>query len=374
MIMIEPGEFVDYLRGKGLSFYAGVPDSLLKDICAYITENGNTENHVITANEGAAIGLVSGYHLATGKAGVVYMQNSGTGNAINPLLSLADPDVYSIPMFVIIGWRGEPGIHDEPQHKKQGRVQEKLLSALGYSFEIMENNLEDAKCQIDRLYNEMMSKKTPVVLLVRKGVFSSYSMQSTKSNQYEMTREEAINIILENIGKEDRVVSTTGMASREIYELRDKKNEGHEKDFLTVGSMGHSIMIALGMALFTNRKVYCIDGDGSAIMHMGSLGIVAGTGKANLVHIVINNGAHDSVGGQPTIGYNLDFNRLAKDFGYCATYRADDIQQLKTALEKIRHDQGPSFLEIRVKRGARKDLGRPKTSPIENKQLFMDNL
>ena len=372
--MVEPKDFVDHLSRLGLDFFTGVPDSLLKDLCAYITEQCPAGNHIIAANEGGAVALAAGYHLATGKAGVVYMQNSGTGNAVNPLLSLADPDVYAIPMLVVIGWRGEPGVHDEPQHKRQGRVQEALLGALGYRYEIMSEDPKEALVQLDSLVIEMKAKSTPVALLVRKGAFAGYKMVQTAAPVYQMTREDAIRIILESLSEDDRVVSTTGMTSREIYELRDAAGQGHGKDFLTVGSMGHALMIALGIARFRKGAVYCLDGDGAVIMHLGSLAIAAHGNPANLRHIILNNGAHDSVGGQPTIGYSLGFDSIAKELGYSAAFRAETPDALKSGLAKLAAVDGPGLLEVRVRGGARKDLGRPKTTPVENKAAFMENL
>ena len=372
--MMEPKDFVEHLDQLGIDFYTGVPDSLLKDLCAYITEQCPADNHVIAANEGGAVALAAGYHLATGKAGVVYMQNSGTGNAVNPLLSLADPDVYAIPMLVVIGWRGEPGIHDEPQHKKQGRVQEALLGALGYRYEVMAEDPQEAFAQLASLVAEMKSKSTPVALLVRKGAFSGYKMAQGEVPAYAMTREDAIRIILDSLSEDDRVVSTTGMASREIYELRDAAGQGHGKDFLTVGSMGHALMIALGIARFHKGAVYCLDGDGAAIMHLGSLAVAASVKPTNLRHIILNNGAHDSVGGQPTIGFSLGFNSIAKELGYAAGFRAETPEALKSALAGLAVVDGPGLLEVRVRGGARKDLGRPKTTPVENKAAFMENL
>jgi len=372
--VVEAKTLIEHLIKRGLSFYTGVPDSLLKDFCAYISENLPSNNHTIAANEGAAIALASGYHLATGKAGVVYMQNSGTGNAINPLLSLADPAVYSIPLLIIIGWRGEPGSHDEPQHKKQGQIQEALIKSLGYAYEILSDNLKTALVQIDRLVIEMNKNMTPVVLLVKKGGIGGNLQQCKKGSSFTLTREGAIKTILASISEDDRVVSTTGMASREIYELREAAAEGHSRDFLTVGSMGHVIMIALGLAKFQSRTVYCIDGDGSAIMHLGSFGIVANSAPQNLRHIVLNNGAHDSVGGQPTIGHALPFHQIAKDLGYRSSYYADNLKELESALKNLAVAEGPSFLEVRIKCGARRDLGRPKTTPIENKIAFMECL
>ncbi len=369
--MVEPKAFVEKLRSLGVDFFTGVPDSLLKDLCAYVTENAPAGNHVIAANEGGAVGLAAGRHLATGAVPLVYMQNSGTGNAINPLLSLADPDVYGIPMLVVIGWRGEPGVHDEPQHVKQGRVQEALVSSLGYRYEIMAEAQEEALRQVESLVAEAKRTSGPVVLLVRKGGFAPYAMKASGAPAYAMTREEAIKLILD-AAKTDRIVSTTGMASREIYELRDAAGQGHGRDFLTVGSMGHAVMIAAGLASASADRVWCLDGDGAAIMHLGSLGIATRMVPPSFRHVVFNNGAHDSVGGQPTIGYSLSFTDLALALGYKTAIRAETREDLFEALEALGRTDGPAFLEVRVKGGARKDLGRPKTSPAENKAAFME--
>lgn len=369
--MIDPSVFVGWLSELGINFFTGIPDSLLKDFCACVADNCPVNSHIVTANEGGAVGLATGYHLSTGKAGLVYMQNSGTGNAINPLLSLADPEVYSIPMLVLIGWRGEPDISDEPQHRKQGKVQENLIKSLEYPYVILSTVPELARSQLFDIVSVMNTMNSPVVILVRKGTFSAYEPATSNPCDYNMTREEAIKVILSAVCKDDFIVSTTGMASREIYEIRESNLQEHSHDFLTVGSMGHAIMIALGIALNADKKVYCIDGDGAAIMHLGSLGIVASRKAKNLRHIVINNGAHDSVGGQKTIGYAIDFPRLAGQLGYRNVYSAKDTVELSHALTEMVKKDGLSFLEVRVKCGARKDLGRPKMSPIENKQAFM---
>jgi phosphonopyruvate decarboxylase len=372
--MIEAKSFIDQLAEHGIDFYTGVPDSLLKDLCSYIAENCPSANQVIAANEGGAVGLAAGYHLATCKAALVYMQNSGTGNAVNPLLSLADPEVYAIPIFIVIGWRGEPGTKDEPQHKKQGRIQQSLLASLGYPYEVMTDDPGLLPAQIDRLAGQMKAASTPVLLLVRKGSFAEYAQRLPTASAYEMTREDALEIILGEVEPDARIISTTGMASREIYELREQAGDGHSKDFLTVGSMGHAVMIACGVALFRAGPVYCLDGDGAAIMHLGSLGITAAKGSVGFRHIVLNNGAHDSVGGQPTIGYSLPFYRVAKELGYRNSWRAETRAELARALQSMKAAAGPMFLEVRIRGGARKDLGRPTTSTLENKASFMDGL
>lgn len=371
--MLQPQWFCSVLEKYDLNFYTGVPDSLLQYLCEYIQEK-YPHKHLIVSNEGAAIGLAAGYHLATKKPAVVYMQNSGIGNAINPLLSLADPDVYSIPMLLIIGWRGRPGVKDEPQHKKQGRIQEELINTLGYKYCILNTNSDVAEKQISSLIYEMYKNNTPVVLMVKENTFDKYQMIKSNEHNFEMQREDALKILLESIGTESRVVATTGKTSREIYEIREAFGQNHSYDFLTVGSMGHALIIAMGLANFQNRKVFCIDGDGALLMHMGSFGIAAQFGSENLFHILINNGVHDSVGGQPTIGFKIPFYDIAAKLGYKFSVRVKSAEELKTAIQKIKAQKGPGFLEILVKQGSRADLGRPKSSPIENKINFMDNL
>ncbi len=353
--MLEIAKFVETLTKAGVDSFCGVPDSLLKSFCAYITDNCES-NHLITANEGGAIAFASGHYLATKNLACVYMQNSGEGNAINPLVSLADPDVYSIPMVVLIGWRGEPGIKDEPQHVKQGKVTISLLDTLQipnatlpedeYSaFEIATNLIATAKAE-----------SRPVALIVRKGLFAEYKLKNTCSNIATISREGEIERLLGTFPENAVIVSTTGMISRELYETRIRRNEGHHRDFLTVGSMGHALMIALGIAKAQPRRpVICLDGDGATIMQMGNLAIAGQSGCANLTHIVLNNAAHDSVGGQPTVGGEIDLVKIAEACGYNTV-------------------NGPVFREIKVSKGARKDLGRPKEKPRENKVLFMETL
>lgn len=372
--MLDPREFTKQLQSEGYTFFTGVPDSLLKELCACITDTVSPEQHIIAANEGAAVGLAAGHHLGTGEAAVVYMQNSGTGNAINPLLSLADPGVYSIPMLLIIGWRGEPGVKDEPQHIKQGAVQKELLTSLGYSFEILATEQQEAEEQLKRLTAEMRRQQTPVILLVRKNSFEKYTGSSDGDSPYQMSREEALGLLLAELPEESRIVSTTGKTSREIYELRVTAGEGHGKDFLTVGSMGHAVMIALGLAKGQKRPVVCVDGDGAAIMHMGSMAVAAREAPESFVHILINNGAHESVGGQPTIGFDISFATLAKEMGYRTVVTVADPGELQAALSQLRQADGPTFIEVRVRKGARADLGRPKTTPQENKTAFMEAL
>lgn len=367
--MISNEAFYKCLIQNDIDFFTGVPDSLLKDFCAYVADNTPAKQNIIAANEGNAIALAAGHYLATGKFGMVYMQNSGLGNAINPLTSLADPEVYSIPMLLLIGWRGEPGTKDEPQHIKMGKVMLGMLDKLSIPYSILDQNFEEI---IKKAKNYMSNKKSPYAIIVRKEAFDDYQLKTKEENEYELSREEAIKIILALLNEKDIIVSTTGMASRELFELREANRQGHEKDFLTVGCMGHSSSIALGIALaIPQRQVYCFDGDGSLIMHMGSLSTIGQLKPKNFRHIVFNNFAHDSVGGQPTAAFNIDIPAIAKANGYADAFSAETKEEIEYKIKKIRKINGPVLLEIRISKGARKDLGRPTITPIKNKEDFM---
>jgi phosphonopyruvate decarboxylase len=373
--MINCKKFYDCLVEKGIDFFTGVPDSLLKDFCAYVTDNVDPRNNIIAANEGGAIALVAGYNLATGNIGLVYMQNSGQGNSINPLTSLADPEVYSIPMLLLIGWRGEPGNKDEPQHVKQGKITLKLLETLDIPYKVLSDSLEEAKDDLNEAFNVMKEKNRPYALVVRKKTFEQYLLKNKIRTSYELNREDAIKLVIDNLDNSDIIISTTGKASRELFEYREERKQDHKKDFLTVGSMGHSSQIALGIALQKpNRQIYCLDGDGALIMHLGSLTIIGQQSPHNLKHIIFNNGAHDSVGGQPTAGFNIDIPAIANACGYKLAVRAETSDEVLEKINLLKSYSGPGLLEIRINKGARKDLGRPTTTPIENKESFTEFL
>ncbi len=373
--MLKPKEFYHLLIENKVDFFAGVPDSLLKDFNAYVMDNTPQKNHTITANEGGAIALVTGYHLATNKIGLVYMQNSGLGNTVNPLTSLADREVYSIPMLLLIGWRGEPGVHDEPQHVKQGRITLSLLETLEIPYSILPDNIAEARKTLEDSVSYSKQNNIPYALIVRKGTFENYELKNKVKTDYDFNRENALKLVASTLEEKDIIVSTTGMLSRELFEYREKNNQGHNKDFLTVGCMGHSSMIALGIASQKPLKnIYCLDGDGSIIMHLGALTIIGPKSLKNFKHIVFNNGAHDSVGGQPTAGFSIDILEVAEACGYKSVFRAQTENEILKGMEKLKKAEGPSMLEIIINKGARSDLGRPTTSPIENKRNFMEEL
>ena len=373
--MIRPQYFIDTLAAYGVDFFAGVPDSLLKNVCAYISDHLDARHNIITANEGGALGLAAGYHLATGKIGCVYMQNSGEGNIINPLASLTDKDVYNIPVLLLIGWRGRPGVHDEPQHEKQGKVTLALLDTMGIGHVVLSKDEAEAGAQIDEAVAHMRATNEVYALVVEKDTFDTYVLKKTRQNSLPLSREEAIQMVAAALDEKDVIVSTTGMISRELFEYRTRKGEGHERDFLTVGSMGHASQIALGIALEKpERRVWCFDGDGAVLMHMGSLAIIGQQAPANYVHVVFNNGAHDSVGGQPTVGQQIDLPAVAKAVGYKAVFSVDNAEALQAVLPKVKAQTGPVLLQVLVCKGNRKDLGRPTTTPVQNKEALMNYL
>ncbi len=365
--MVNTKEFFEYLLNNDLDFFTGVPDSLLKELCSCIKDNCDYKHNIIAANEGNAVALASGYHLSTGKLGVVYMQNSGEGNAVNPLLSLADPKVYSIPMLLIIGWRGEPGVHDEPQHVKQGEVTLKLLEAMDIEYRVLSDYFVE---DLDYLISLAKKESKPVALVIKKGTFSKYdAINKTKRQMGELLREEALEVILKETG-DDPIVSTTGKESREIFELREKLGQGHEHDFLTVGSMGHTSSIALGLSIGTEKNVWCLDGDGSFIMHMGSMAIVGQNAGDNFKYIINNNSAHESVGGQPTVAGDIDIKAILIACGISSVYEARNKEEIISAMKQMKNP-GKSALILYTKQGSRDDLGRPTISPVENKKNFM---
>jgi phosphonopyruvate decarboxylase len=363
------------LADAGVSFYAGVPDSLLKDFCAYVADHVAEERHLIAANEGAAVAVVAGHHLATGDLGLVYMQNSGLGNAVNPLLSLADPAVYAIPMLLLIGWRGEPGRHDEPQHVQQGRVTLPMLAAMGVETVVLASAPAAAEAQLRQAVDLARRRSAPCALVARAGTFARYQARGMEQNPYALSREEALKLVADALPEDAAIVSTTGMTSRELFEHRVARSEDPGRDFLTVGSMGHASQIALGIAMARpRRRIVCLDGDGALLMHMGAVAIIGSRRPRALLHVVLNNGAHDSVGGQPTAGYGVDIPALALACGYGGAARADSAAALRQALVRALSAAGPFLLEVRIHPGARADLGRPTSTPAQNKEAFVARL
>lgn len=362
-------KFVELVGGD---FYTGVPDSQLKALCGYLIHTyGVGKKHIIAANEGNAVGLAAGHYLSTGKIPVVYMQNSGLGNIINPYTSLLHNDVYGIPCIFVIGWRGEPGIHDEPQHIFQGKITLPLLDELGIKAYVIDNNtseleLEKQVCN----FSKELERGNSVAYVIKKGSLY-YEENICYENSYSLKREDVLKIITE-YSKNDVIVSTTGKTSRELFEIRERVDKNHSRDFLTVGSMGHSSSIALKIALEKgNRRVWCIDGDGAMLMHMGAMATVGSIRPENLVHVVINNESHETVGGMPTAADKINLPDIAKACGYDKIESVKTLEELKNVLQSVKESRKLTFLEIKCAIGSRKDLGRPTTTPQENRNVFM---
>lgn len=362
-------EFVEEL---GVKFYTGVPDSQLKALCNYLIHTyGISKQHIIAANEGNATALAAGYYLATEEIPLVYMQNSGIGNIINPVASLLNEKVYEIPCIFVVGWRGEPGVHDEPQHIFQGEITVSLLEAVGIHTCVIsaDTTLEEFRKSYHEL-KKFLDKGQSIAFVIRKGGLV-YQEKVVYENAYAMKREEVISDIVDIAG-EGVIVSTTGKASRELFEIREKNGQNHKHDFLTVGSMGHSSSIAMEIALQKpDKKIWCIDGDGAVIMHMGAMAVIGKSKPDNLIHIVINNEAHETVGGMPTAANVIDFAEIAKACGYCRTACVEGQQELRQELLKAKERQELSFIEVKCAIGAREDLGRPTIPAVENKRNFM---
>ncbi len=363
--------------GAGIDFFSGVPDSQLKGLCdtLYAVYGVESSRHIVAANEGNAIGLCAGHYLATGRPGLCYMQNSGLGNAVNPLASLMDAQVYALPCLLVVGWRGEPGVHDEPQHVKQGQITLGQLDLLDVPYMVLDKAMTendfDAAFALIRAH---LDAGRTAAIVVKKGALTC-SMKPKYGNARTLTREDAAEHILKAADERDVFVSTTGKLSRELFELREKANQGHERDFLTVGSMGHASMIALGIALEkTDRRVWCLDGDGAALMHLGAMAVLGQKKPANLLHVVINNAAHETVGGMPVCEGALNMSQVAKVVGYEHIFRAETGGELDAALAAAKNCGGLTLVEVMCAVGARDDLGRPTTTPRQNRDALMNYL
>ncbi len=371
--MVGAAAAYEAVTDTGVEFWSGVPDSLLKPLCAYVADHAPDGRHVVAANEGGAIALATGHYLATGSPGAVYLQNSGLGNAMNPLISLADPAVYGVPMLLIIGWRGEPGRHDEPQHVKQGAATIPMLEAIGLPHFVAPSDEAGFADCVGTAVRQATSESRPVAIVVPKGTIGGYTPAERPASALPLSREAAVGLIAGAIPDRAVIIATTGKTSRELFEYRSRSGQGTERDFLMVGSMGHASQIGLGLALADpERPVWVLDGDGATIMHMGSLAVIGEHAPPNLFHVVLNNHVHDSVGGQPTPSERTDFAAVALASGYRQAETVSSEQNLLAAVARMAADQGPAFLNVLVRPGARPDLGRPDTSPQHNKTALME--
>ncbi|GFI50128.1 hypothetical protein IMSAGC020_01334 [Lachnospiraceae bacterium] len=367
-------EFVYDLYKSGIETIAGIPDSTLNQFCNYIENEGNNlfKTHIVTENEGGAVGIAIGEYLATGKTACVYMQNSGLGNIVNPVTSLAHHDVYGIPILFLIGWRGEPGIKDEPQHKFMGKITIGMLELLEINYSIIDYKTPQEELNdIFKKAKESFSRNEQFAIVIKPGTFDTKKLCAYK-NEHELTREDAIRQIVRWMQEEDLTVSTTGKISRELYEQMDSVKGNHKQVFLTVGGMGHAKMIAYGIAQRRKRKrIICLDGDGAVLMHMGGLAMIGRHPLNNLVHICLDNEAHESVGGMPTGAAGMDYCKIAQDSGYPYVYEVSTKADLLKTLGEVRNRKKLSFIHIKVAIESRENLVRPKESPEENKRAFM---
>ena len=367
--------FMKILKQFNANFFTGIPDSQLKPFCNYLINNyGISNNHIIAANEGNCVALAAGYHLATGRVPVVYLQNSGIGNIINPLASLLNDKVYGIPCIFVIGWRGEPGVKDEPQHVFQGETTISLLETMDIAVVVIEKETTEEQLQEKVLQlKQLLDEGKSIAFVIKKGALI-YNEKVSYKNEYHMKREDIIRQIVDVSG-EDIIVSTTGKTSRELFEVREQNKQSHQYDFLTVGSMGHSSSIAMGIALQKPKsKVWCIDGDGALLMHMGAMAVIGSNKPSNLIHVVINNGSHETVGGMSTVADNINLIQIALGCGYPRAVSVSNYSDLKDALVKAKASNQLTFIEVKTAIGSRGDLGRPTSTPKENKEKFMTYL
>jgi len=367
--------FLDKMEDLGIDFYSGVPDSQLKALGDTLySRYGVGEKHVIAANEGGAAALAAGHYLATGHPALVYLQNSGIGNIVNPVTSLLNQKVYAIPCVFVVGWRGEPGIKDEPQHAFQGEITVSMMELLGIkSFVLSSETSEGALDSFLSENKQYFSEGNSISIIVQKDALTGGEKPSYK-NDFSFTREEALTMIFQESEAKDFFVSTTGKTSREVFEIRESLHQKHDSDFLTVGSMGHASMIAMGIAMSNpSARVWCLDGDGAAVMHMGHTPIIANH-EGPFIHVLFNNYAYESVGGQPVGKSNINFCEIFSSCGYQKCIRVTNEKELKSAIEEAKKYNGVMALEIMVSIYSRDDLGRPTTTPIENKNAFMKKM
>ena len=373
--MINPETLIIKLKEIGVTFFTGVPDSLLNDFCLAL-ESLCGNNNIIAANEGNAIGIAAGHYIATGNIPVVYMQNSGIGNAMNPLILLAHKNVYSIPMILVIGWRGDPSVKDHMQHKKQGELTTVLMDDMDIPYKILDNEdtvFDNFKWAVD----ESSKLQSPVALIAKKGILS----KSKKENPYPdegdmMNREDAMDVVFDHMPDDTIYYATTGRATRELHEMFVKRGIQPDREYLNVGSMGHNSSVALGVAMaLPNRHHVCFDGDAAAIMHLGALPIIGKAHPKHFMHIVLNNGVHESVGGQISAGFNVNLTDIAKASGYSTPVGCiESAQDLRDAVVSLKDVEGPVFIEVKIRKGIRSKIPALKVDLIKSREDLMNLL
>ena len=354
--MIKASTLINSLKKNNSDFFTGVPDSVLKEL-SFSLKNKNKKNHIIASNEGAAVSIGIGNYLSTKKIPVIYMQNSGLSNALNPLISIAHKKVYSIPLILIIGWRGSPRVKDEPQHDVKGKITEQILKLINIKYTILRSNSDINK--FDKQIKLAKKNKSIIACLIEQGTLEKSTNIKKKQDFYNLDKELFLKNLLENLNKKTKIISSTGYNSRELMYLREKYKFKNSKDFYMVGGMGHTSSVALGYSLSSNNKTICIDGDGSLLMHLGSIKTAGTFANKNFKYILLNNNTHDSVGGQSTYANNIDFKKLSKSLGFKKFYSIDNKKNLKTIIKKFMSENNLSFLEVKVTNSKIKNLPRP---------------
>lgn len=369
---MSPEDFLRTLTHSGVNFFTGVPDSILRDFCTLVNQL-NPPHHVTAANEGTAVSLAIGHYLGTRSTPAVYLQNSGLGNALNPIISLANKSVYQIPILLIIGWRGEPGLKDEPQHQVQGSITIPLLDICGVPYKILSGETGQKEIQ-EFIRTSSNAKIGPFAILVSKGGISTENIEVKNQIATSLTRKSAIQVISRCISSSDIIVATTGKISRELLVVRESDTKSHA-DFLCVGGMGHASSIATGLAISNlNRRVFCLDGDGALQMHLGSAATIGELSPKNFFHFVFNNGTHDSVGGNPVTSPKLNYQELFKAFGYQNQFLATNGAEIESAVSYCNQNDGPVLIEVKIEGGQEENLPRPSNSPLTSVRNFQEML
>ena len=365
--MVKIKSLIDILKKNNSSFFTGVPDSVLKELSIYL-QSKNKKQHIIASSEGAAVSIGIGHYLSTKKIPCIYMQNSGLSNALNPLISIANKKVYSIPLILIIGWRGSPKVKDEPQHNVKGKITIDILRLLNIKYTIVRKNSDLVK--FNKQIKNAKKNNGIVACLIEQSTLEKNKKINKKKDFYKLNKEYFLKTLLEIIGKNTKIISSTGYNSRELMYLRNKYNLNNSKDFYMVGGMGHTSSVALGYSLFTNKKTVCIDGDGSFLMHLGSIKTAGTFANKNFKYILLNNNSHDSVGGQNTYANNINFEKLSKSLGFKKFNCIKDKKKLKNNIKNFLTGNSLNFLEVKVSNSKIKKLPRPKDL-IKIKNLFM---
>ena len=367
--MINAKYFIEQLKNLDINFYTGVPDSLMSEFSKSLHFDFNDENHIISTNEGSALATGMGYYLATGKYPLIYLQNSGLGNIINPYTSLLHEEIYKIPFVLLIGWRGEPGTKDEPQHIFKGKITKNLLKILEINYKVV--NAESNINEVLKEARHFLDKNKPVALLLQKNTFELDNRAFEVDNKLPK-RKDALEAVVNKFDSNSLFISTTGKLSRELYELRNKNDETND-DLYIVGGMGHASAIALGLLQNINdRNIICLDGDGSVLMHTGNLSLLGSENYKNFIHVLFNNSSHESVGGQPNRYKYIDGQKMFESFGYKNTFSFSNLSDLQNLnIEKL---DGPIYIEISVQNSSDSNLMRPNKTPIQNKNNFIEKI